>query len=117
MYWTQWTGNYNGDGIESLLFSVAWVIILPGLLLTLLASTVADPVCSTPDRAGLTRADPPAGLPMVTRPEFRRGSVTCTSSGPGTGFRSATLVDVGLCALGASHSTYRLRSGLPSRRR
>jgi hypothetical protein len=39
-YWTQWTGNYNGDGIESLLFSVAWVIILPGLLLTLLGSTV-----------------------------------------------------------------------------
>lgn len=38
-YWTQWTGNYNGDGIEGMLFSVAWVITLPGLLLTLLGST------------------------------------------------------------------------------
>lgn len=38
-YWTQWTGNYNGDGIEGKLFSVAWVITVPGLLLTLLGST------------------------------------------------------------------------------
>jgi hypothetical protein len=38
-YWTQWTGNYNGDGIEGLLFSVAWVVTLPGLLLTLIGST------------------------------------------------------------------------------
>ncbi len=38
-YWTQWTGSYNGDGIENLLFSVAWIVTLPGLLLTLLGST------------------------------------------------------------------------------
>jgi hypothetical protein len=38
-YWTQWTGNYNGDGIEGMLFSVAWMVTLPGLLLTLLGST------------------------------------------------------------------------------
>ncbi|MGI8947917.1 MAG: hypothetical protein ACR2FV_08085 [Ornithinimicrobium sp.] len=38
-YWTQWTGSYNGDGIQGLLFSFAWVVILPGLLLTLLGST------------------------------------------------------------------------------
>jgi hypothetical protein len=38
-YWTQWTGNYNGQGIENMLFSIAWVITVPGLLLTLLAST------------------------------------------------------------------------------
>lgn len=39
-YWTQWTGNYNGDGLEGTLFSVAWVVTIPGLLLTLLCSTV-----------------------------------------------------------------------------
>lgn len=39
-YWTQWTGDYNGDGLEGTLFSVAWVVTLPGLLLTLLCSTV-----------------------------------------------------------------------------
>ena len=39
-YWTQWTGNYEGDGIEAWFFSVAWVVTLPGLLLTLLCSTV-----------------------------------------------------------------------------
>lgn len=38
-YWTQWTGNYNGDGIEGALFSVAWVVSVPGLLLTMLGST------------------------------------------------------------------------------
>lgn len=39
-YWTQWTGNYNGDGIEATLFSVAFAVTVPGLLLTLLGSTV-----------------------------------------------------------------------------
>ena len=39
-YWTQWTGNYNGDGIEATLFTVAFAVTLPGLLLTLLGSTV-----------------------------------------------------------------------------
>ena len=39
-YWTQWTGNYNGDGIEATLFSVAFAITVPALLLTLLGSTM-----------------------------------------------------------------------------
>lgn len=39
-YWTQWTGNYDGEGIEGSLFSMAWVVTLPGMLLTLLSSTV-----------------------------------------------------------------------------
>jgi hypothetical protein len=39
-YWTQWTGDYNGDGIEGALFTLAWFLTLPGLLLTLLSSTV-----------------------------------------------------------------------------
>jgi hypothetical protein len=39
-YWTQWTGNYNGDGIEGWFFSVAWLVTVPGLLLTLICSTV-----------------------------------------------------------------------------
>lgn len=39
-YWTQWTGNYEGGGIESTLFAVGWVLTLPGFLLTMLASTV-----------------------------------------------------------------------------
>ena len=38
-YWTQWTGSYNGDGIEAMIFSFAWLVTLPGLLLTLLGST------------------------------------------------------------------------------
>ena len=33
-YWTQWTGNYN------VLFEVGWIVIVPGLLLTLVGSTV-----------------------------------------------------------------------------
>lgn len=33
-YWTQWTGEYN------VLFDVGWVVTVPGLLLTLLGSTV-----------------------------------------------------------------------------
>lgn len=39
-YWTQWTGNYNGDGIEGTLFIAGWFVSLPGLLFTLLCSTV-----------------------------------------------------------------------------
>ncbi len=39
-YWTQWTGNYNGDGIEGALFTAGWLVSLPGLMLTLLCSTV-----------------------------------------------------------------------------
>ncbi len=38
-YWTQWTGNYNGDGIEGLLFTLGWFTTLPGLLGMLLFST------------------------------------------------------------------------------
>ena len=39
-YWTQWTGSYDGDGIEATLFTVGWVLTLPGFLLMMLASTV-----------------------------------------------------------------------------
>jgi hypothetical protein len=39
-YWTQWTGDYNGDGLESTLFTVAFAVTVPGLLLTLLGSTM-----------------------------------------------------------------------------
>ena len=39
-YWTQWTGNYNGDGIEAWFFSVAWLTTVPGFLGTLVCSTV-----------------------------------------------------------------------------
>jgi len=39
-YWTQWTGNYNGDGIEGALFALAWFVTLPGLLAFMLTSTV-----------------------------------------------------------------------------
>ena len=39
-YWTQWTGTYEGDGIEAALFSAGWVLILPGFLLVMLGSTV-----------------------------------------------------------------------------
>lgn len=38
-YWTQWTGNYNGDGIEGALFTLAWFVALPSLLVFLLSST------------------------------------------------------------------------------
>lgn len=38
-YWTQWTGDYNGDGIEATLFGLAWLVTLPSLLLILLGST------------------------------------------------------------------------------
>lgn len=33
-YWTQWTGNYN------VLFQVGWIVTVPGLLLTMVGSTV-----------------------------------------------------------------------------
>lgn len=39
-YWTQWTGDYNGDGIEATLFTIGFGVTMPGLLLTLLSSTV-----------------------------------------------------------------------------
>jgi len=39
-YWTQWTGDYNGDGIEGALFTLAWFVTLPGFLMVLLSSTV-----------------------------------------------------------------------------
>ena len=39
-YWTQWTGDYNGDGVEGMFFSWGWVATLPGLLGTLVLSTV-----------------------------------------------------------------------------
>ena len=39
-YWTQWTGAYNGDGIEATLFTVGFMVTMPGLLGTLLFSTV-----------------------------------------------------------------------------
>jgi len=39
-YWTQWTGNYNGDGIEAKLFTVAFMVTVPGLLGMLLFSTI-----------------------------------------------------------------------------
>lgn len=39
-YWTQWTGNYNGDGIEAALFTLAWFVTVPSFLMLLLSSTV-----------------------------------------------------------------------------
>ncbi len=39
-YWTQWTGDYNGNGIEGTLFALAWITILPSLLMFLLTSTI-----------------------------------------------------------------------------
>lgn len=38
-YWTQWTGTYEGDGVEAALFTAGWILILPGFLLVMLAST------------------------------------------------------------------------------
>ena len=38
-YWTQWTGDYEG-GVEGMLFSLGWIVTIPGLLGTLLFSTV-----------------------------------------------------------------------------
>jgi hypothetical protein len=39
-YWTQWTGNYAGGGLEESLFNFAFLVTVPGLLLTLICSTV-----------------------------------------------------------------------------
>ena len=39
-YWTQWTGNYEGGGIEEQLFTAAFFVTVPALLLTLLSTTV-----------------------------------------------------------------------------
>ena len=33
-YWTQWTGTYN------VLFQLGWIVTVPGLLLTMVGSTV-----------------------------------------------------------------------------
>ena len=38
-YWTQWSGDYNGDGIEGAIFEAAWLVTLPGFALTMLGST------------------------------------------------------------------------------
>jgi hypothetical protein len=38
-YWTQWTGSYEGGGLEESLFTLGWYFTVPGLLLTLLGST------------------------------------------------------------------------------
>lgn len=39
-YWTQWTGSYNGSGLEATLFTAAAFVTFPSLLLMLLSSTV-----------------------------------------------------------------------------
>jgi hypothetical protein len=39
-YWTQWTGSYNGDGVEAMLFTLGWFVTLPGLLGMLIFSTL-----------------------------------------------------------------------------
>ena len=39
-YWTQWTGNYEGGGIEEKLFTLGFMVTVPGLLGTLLFSTI-----------------------------------------------------------------------------
>jgi hypothetical protein len=39
-YWTQWTGEYNGDGIEGTLFTLAWLMTVPSLLMVLLSLTI-----------------------------------------------------------------------------
>ena len=40
-YWTQWTaGGYQAGGVQEALFTLGWFVTVPGLLLTLLCSTV-----------------------------------------------------------------------------
>lgn len=39
-YWTQWTGDYEGNGIEATLFTLGWLVTVPGFLMTMLCSTV-----------------------------------------------------------------------------
>jgi hypothetical protein len=39
-YWTQWTGDYNGSGVEAAFFTAGWVVTFPSFLLMLLTTTV-----------------------------------------------------------------------------
>jgi hypothetical protein len=39
-YWTQWTGSYEGDGLEALLFTIGTWVTFPALLLMLVTTTV-----------------------------------------------------------------------------
>lgn len=39
-YWTQWTGDYNSDGIEALLFTAGFMVSFPALFLSVILSTV-----------------------------------------------------------------------------
>ncbi len=76
-YWTQWTGNYDdGEGIEATLFSVAWLVTVPGFLLTMLCSTVLGATLL------LTRFRPtlPAVLLLATIP-LAVGILMVTSMG------------------------------------
>lgn len=76
-YWTQWTGNYaDGDGIEATLFTVAWLVTVPGFLLTMLCSTALGATLL------VTRFRPalPALLLLVTIP-LAFGILMVTSMG------------------------------------
>lgn len=39
-YWTQWTGSYEGGGIEEWFFMLGWFVSVPGLMLMAVSSTV-----------------------------------------------------------------------------
>lgn len=39
-YWTQWTGDYDGAGLEATLFSASTWIMFPSMLLMLLTTTI-----------------------------------------------------------------------------
>jgi len=39
-YWTQWTGSYDGDGVEALLMSVGFGLTILSMVLMMLLSTV-----------------------------------------------------------------------------
>jgi hypothetical protein len=39
-YWTQWTGSYEGDGVEAMFFTAGWLVTLPGFVGVLLFSTL-----------------------------------------------------------------------------
>jgi len=71
-YWTQWTGDYNGDGIEGALFTLAWVVTVPSFLMFLLSSTVL----------GVTL------LVKRFRPPARRSCWRCSSRWPSGSCRS-----------------------------
>jgi len=65
-YWTQWTGSYNGDGIEGMLFSAAWAVALPGLVLTMLGSTALGiTLLVTRFRPALSAALLAAAIPLA----------------------------------------------------